>query len=479
MKKLVIFLIGFLFMLINLCACGSSSTGGVHSSDPVTFNTVLLPLAQSGKEYEAIIEVSGGSGEYIINTDETLPDGLSITSDGVISGMVNLAPASYSFNVFVKDKNFQSNKNKKEFIINVLSLLPDEYEPNNDFLTGPGSEGLKMNVMAPNGENQEHTIHEEGDIDSFLIDFSSVKKTELVIFKGIFIGTDLKLQLYNSNRELLATAVNKENQNETILKYICDADNPDNYFIKVSCENICEYNIEVINATSPLCLLPESLPYAESITPYNQIIKTNDNIGKQKIFTIQSGQLPNGLNINNETGLISGINFQNGTFVFNVKVAEKEIPDNFDIKEYSITAYIGKKVIAEDVEKYLTWVNRAPDAPLMGSGTFKTTVQGSHALVFEEYEIPSVLSTWKDSQYYTLNGWLNKYVFNPMNGDVSMVFFSRIGNTQNDYSLIKEIPSGLWLTHTLAYRVYDSLYPDNYDIYYFKVNMQIRSIDYE
>lgn len=472
MKKLMILSCALLFLI----ACGSSENEEKAYSDTVSITTVEVPDAQTGKSYEAKIDISGGSGEYILNAE--LPLGLNITPEGIINGTIHLEPATYTFIVNAIDKNYSNNKCSKEFTLKVVAYLPDQYEPDNEFPVESG------NVITPDSGSQLHTIHEAGDIDFYSVDLSSANESDLIIFKGVFTGGSLVLRLYNSEMEPIEIAINDENPNETIIRYTLAK--PDKYYVSANNQALCEYSFEVKNTNAPIELVPEALSYAESVTAYNQIIKTKGSDGKEKIFTIESGTLPDGLSINGSTGQITGMSFKRGVFVFNVKVTENDNPENYDIKEYSITAYEGKKVIATDIEKYLTWVDGPSrwvnihvgrvliDTPDVGTGLFKTTVQSSHQVVFEEVTIPQELSSWT---MQTINNG-PKYTFNAGTGEVCMKFASRNLDsegkvyTPNDYPLINK--NGEWLKHTLTYKVYDAQYPENFDIFTYKVNMEIR-----
>lgn len=83
-------------------AAKSSSTDG---SSPLTISTVALPGATVGTEYTATLAADGGEAPYAWEiTDGTLPAGLSLASDGKITGTPTAAGEA-TITVKVTDKN--------------------------------------------------------------------------------------------------------------------------------------------------------------------------------------------------------------------------------------------------------------------------------------------------------------------------------------------------------------------------------------
>lgn len=83
-------------------AAKSSSTDG---SSPLTISTVALPGATVGTEYTANLTSDGGEAPYAWTiTDGTLPAGLSLASDGKITGTPTAAGEA-TITVKVTDKN--------------------------------------------------------------------------------------------------------------------------------------------------------------------------------------------------------------------------------------------------------------------------------------------------------------------------------------------------------------------------------------
>ncbi|MCU0500079.1 MAG: putative Ig domain-containing protein [Anaerolineae bacterium] len=79
-------------------------TPGGASSDP---NPVVLPKAHIGRNYSQQLTVIGGSGSYTYRTTGRLPHGMSINSNGLISGQPRPAYANYRyyFTVWVEDSS--------------------------------------------------------------------------------------------------------------------------------------------------------------------------------------------------------------------------------------------------------------------------------------------------------------------------------------------------------------------------------------
>jgi hypothetical protein len=466
----------FIVLCGFLTSCGSSSSGGSNNNNAVSIKTEKIGSAQTGKDYNELIEVAGGSGEYTIEATG-LPGNLMISNEGLIYGTVNSVPGNYKFSIKVTDSNYNSNYAVKEFSLDIVSILPDEYEPDNSFPTGSDSEDVKINAISP-GISQNHTIDVEDDIDTYVLDLTKVAENDLIIISCSYVGNSrMSIELYDSFRTLVQQVGGVEGANTVNLKFYCDT--PNQYFVKTKCDSISEYTIKVINANSPVELIKEDLPFAQSITPYNHVLQCN-NSNKTIKYEVSSGSLPGGLTLNSDTGQISGFNFNNGVFNFKIRAYESNIPENYDEKEFSITAYIGYKVTASDVEKYLSWTQGSLEVPAIGTGTFQTVVQASHPVVFEEYNFPDELTQWADTTYFSSGSQTKKYIFDNNTGSVKMAFVSRQLNTNgggyinNDYALIRNLTTNTWLTHTIKYKVFDEKYPDNFAIFTYKVNMEIK-----
>ncbi len=83
---------------------------------PLSIRTVLLPQSLQGLPYSALLEASGGAGPYTWTIESgTLPDGLTMTSGGVISGRPTTVGAT-TFVIKLKD-SLGTSTTKTLFII--------------------------------------------------------------------------------------------------------------------------------------------------------------------------------------------------------------------------------------------------------------------------------------------------------------------------------------------------------------------------
>jgi hypothetical protein len=75
----------------------------VQSSCSMALVTETLPAATAGTTYHQALEVSGGTAPYLFTvTSGTLPNGLALTSDGILIGTPT-QPGSFTFDVTVGD----------------------------------------------------------------------------------------------------------------------------------------------------------------------------------------------------------------------------------------------------------------------------------------------------------------------------------------------------------------------------------------
>ncbi|HEY6537828.1 MAG TPA: putative Ig domain-containing protein [Candidatus Dormibacteraeota bacterium] len=106
--------------LISLCLLGSAlALGGpvpVSAASPLTITTASSPTsppnATVGKAYSFTLRATGGSGSYSwTKTSGTLPPGLSLSADGVISGTPTSTSRNNGFTVQVSSGSASASRN--------------------------------------------------------------------------------------------------------------------------------------------------------------------------------------------------------------------------------------------------------------------------------------------------------------------------------------------------------------------------------
>jgi len=85
---------------------------------------------------------------------------------------------------------------------------------------------------------------------------------------------------------------------------------------------------------STLTIITPSLPDGEMNTSYNKTIKAYGGTQPYS-WSIISGNLPNGLNLNSSNGTLSGTPTQIGTFTFTIQV--KDSSNSTSTKEFTLT----------------------------------------------------------------------------------------------------------------------------------------------
>jgi len=342
MKKLTIFSIGLLFIISNLTACGSSSNGDTKNGTRIEITNETLPDGQKGNEYNVAINVNGGSGEYIYSC-ESLPQNLSINESGVIQGIIEIDPGDYNLKVIVIDKNYQSNKVERNYPLKIVDVMPDEYEPDDIFIDNFDN---NENKILP-GENKDHTFHLDTDTDYMVIDLREVVDGDKIIITTaqLRITTDTHIQLYDVYSNLMEDNNDiSENNKYSQIEFICTS--PGLYILKI--ENpkklTGDYRLSIINAGQIVLIRTETLPDAEQDRLYSSVIQATGGSGEFS-YSISSGQLPNGLNINESTGQISGIlSALIKTYDFSIKAIDNLNPENNSTKEFSITTFRGVEI---------------------------------------------------------------------------------------------------------------------------------------
>ena len=101
-------------------------TFSIGTSGGLTLSPASLPNGSQGVAYNQTVTASGGSGGYVYSISAgSLPNGLSLSSGGVISGTPSTG-GSFSFTVFVRDSD--GNTGTRAYTVNIgsniLTVLP-------------------------------------------------------------------------------------------------------------------------------------------------------------------------------------------------------------------------------------------------------------------------------------------------------------------------------------------------------------------
>ena len=87
------------------------------------------PRLKNGTQYQpysATITAGGGAGGYTFTTPNSLPNGLTLSPDGAISGTINTGPGRYGFSVTATDANQTSYTQEMSIdVIGVPPVLPE------------------------------------------------------------------------------------------------------------------------------------------------------------------------------------------------------------------------------------------------------------------------------------------------------------------------------------------------------------------
>lgn len=394
-----------IFFLLSLCSCGSSTSGGGgKNSDPVEIIVTDLQPAQSGKEYGYQFESSGGSGDYRY-TASGLPNGLTLSSDGILTGTVNVDPASYSFTVRVEDKNYETNFDTKVFNIDVLLLAPDIYEPDNKFpsTVGKGGNDEAANIIIPGDDTQPHTIHQSGDTDYATIDLSDVDAGDQIMITAEYVTAKatLNVQLFNYQKQLVASVNNTDGQTKSTILYPCE--NPGIYFIKVDefFGQVGDYDLTVQNTKNLIVIKPETLPQGYVGRAYNAQISATGGSGK---YIYSAKGLPKNLFLDEKTGIISGdITGDKGTHMVEVTVTDEDFEKNETVT-YELIVYDDLAINTETL----------PDAKRNANYTFTINVSGgSGDYSFRCINLPQILMVNAESGliYGNSTGLVGTYDF--------------------------------------------------------------------
>lgn len=84
-------------------------------------------------------------------------------------------------------------------------------------------------------------------------------------------------------------------------------------------------------------IVTESVPNGVKYVPYSVMVQTNNHDDASKVtFSVDSGSLPNGVSLNENTGEIYGVPTKTGTYKFSIKASFSAEGASASVKEYTI-----------------------------------------------------------------------------------------------------------------------------------------------
>ena len=271
---------------LALAACGSD----------LTISPTALPNGAVGLPYHAVLTSTGNTPISWKLTQGVLPGGV-ILSDG--SGSLDGTPTTagtFSFSVeSTESATFHSNNGKESY---TLTILPK--------LVAPASV-----PVAEAGQSYSQVVTATGGVGPYRIDVKGLPShfqfnatTNTIIGDPTFAGSyELEIDVTDSGSPQQAA---------------------------VSTPTLTVKPVQVsIGSTSPLANAPLNQPY--SVT-----LQTENGAGPFQ-WSVTSGALPTGLDLNPSTGTISGTPTQTGTATFTLNVADLGSPPDSATQQFSLT----------------------------------------------------------------------------------------------------------------------------------------------
>lgn len=318
----------------------------------VDFAVSVVPDALCKGDYGFQFEAGMGSGAYHFS-GENLPVGLVLNRDGRLSGNLDLPPGAYPFHIRVDDQGFTGTGSVKEFVLNVVEYFPDSYET-------AGDEDFNTTCILKPGDNpQNHTLHKPGDVDMIRLDLEQSRPGDVIrvcISSGCAVE-ELKAELYDPSHNLVESTVQNP---DGVLKivHLCRA--PGLYFIRMvhRRDKPGEYSVWADHCGPKITFRDTVLPWAESDQAYASPLEIQGGLGNAA-FKLAGGKLPEGLRIDEGTGMIVGKNGSWGRFSFSVTASDRIFPENFDTREFHMDAFMGRKIRGTDRAVFPHYVSGA------------------------------------------------------------------------------------------------------------------------
>jgi len=257
--------------------------------DPVSITTTSLPTSYFGQVYSQPLVASGGNQSYQWSyVSGSLPTGLSISSGGIVSGTPQGSPGRYTFTVQASDTQSPTPLTKTGIITIDVAYAPVS-------ITTPTVSSATVGnaysqTLAAIGGNLNY---------SWQIVSGSLPPHFTLSQGGIISGTLPTNETYAASYSFTAEVRDNQGTPATDSKPF------------------------TITVFSPLAIGTASLGNGISGTFYSQALAATGGNGSY-IWTVVSGSLPAGLNLNPTPGLISGVVHDVGNFNFTIQLRDSQ-----------------------------------------------------------------------------------------------------------------------------------------------------------
>jgi len=284
----------------------ATATLNINVNPAPSIGTVSLPGMLNGANYSEQIVANGGAAPLVFSISSgSLPPGLHLNTNGLISGRTTANGGNYTFSVTVTDQGSPPLTDTRSYTVSVTPAPP-----------------LSVSTTAlPNGVQgtlYNAPLSASGGVPPLTWSISSGSLPpglSLTASTGQISGTPTSQGTFSFTVEVTDSSLLPPNQQP---------------------QTATSSLTITVGPPGTLTIVTTSLPQANSATLYSQQIRTTGGIGPFS-WSITSGILPSGLSLDSSTGVISGTATAVSTNTFTVQVTDSESPAEQASATFTIT----------------------------------------------------------------------------------------------------------------------------------------------
>ncbi|MDT8069762.1 MAG: putative Ig domain-containing protein [Terriglobia bacterium] len=268
---------------------------------PLIVATSSLPSGTSGTSYSTTLSASGGMSPYTWSATTALPAGLTLNSNGVLSGTPSTS-GTFSLGFKVTDTASPAQTANATLSLNIASAP-----------SAPLSISTTSVPNATSGQGYNVTLMATGGSTPYTWSQTGLPAGLSMSSGGVISGTPTSSGTFSFTAKVTDTSSTTQTSSKAL-----------------------SITVAAAAPTNPLSITTSALPGGTVGSNYSATVQATGGTGAYT-WNVTSGALPSGVTLSATTGQLSGTPGTAAQYNFTLQVTDSASPANTSSKSYSVT----------------------------------------------------------------------------------------------------------------------------------------------